>query len=201
MSAMIDTANLKAGFENPVLDSQASFRAALNAFSFPGQRQTFDRLNETPAPLTLATAGFILTLADLDTSVWLDGGANIKPVQDFLRFHSGCPLTPDPRAAAFAIITDAAEAPRLGEFCQGDELYPDRSATAVFQISSFDEGPLVTARGPGIKNEIRFQVDGLPEWFWRDWTVNSTNYPLGIDVLLNCGAEAIGLPRSISLEI
>ena len=201
MSAAIDTANLKVGFENPVLDSQATFRAALNAFSFPGRRQSFDCLGDAPAPLEPATTGFILTLADLDTPVWLDEGAAVKPVQDFLRFHSGCPLTPDPQAAAFAIISDATRAPRLGEFSQGDELYPDRSATLVIQVSSFDDGPSVSARGPGIKDEIRFQIDGLPDWFWQDWTVNAGGYPLGVDVLLSCGAEGIGLPRSISLEI
>jgi alpha-D-ribose 1-methylphosphonate 5-triphosphate synthase subunit PhnH len=201
MSAAVDTANLKAGFENPVLDSQATFRAALNAFSFPGQRQTFDHLSEPPAPLTPATAGFILTLADLDTPVWLDGGANVKPVQDFLRFHCGCPLTPVLQEASFAIITDAMQAPRLGEFSRGNELYPDRSATAVFQVPSFANGPLVIARGPGIRNETRFQVAGLPDAFWRDWAINFSGYPLGVDVLLSCGTEAIGLPRSISLEM
>ena len=200
MSTAIDTAHLKPGFENSVLDSQAVFRAALDAFSFPGKTQTMDRVPDPPAPLAPATAAYLLMIADLDTPVWLDEDADIKLVQDFLRFHSGCPLVAEPGAADFAIVTGPSRAPRLGMFAQGDELYPDRSATVVFQIASLSNGQNVTARGPGVKDSIQFQLDGLPDWFWHDWTVNNACYPLGIDVLLTCGTEVIGLPRSIQLE-
>ena len=124
MSAAIDTAHLKPGFDNPVLDSQATFRAALNAFSFPGKSQTMDRVPEPPAPLAPATAAYLLMIADLDTPIWLDQKADTQPVQDFLRFHCGCPLVREPNGATFAIIADPASAPRLGLFAQGDELYP-----------------------------------------------------------------------------
>jgi alpha-D-ribose 1-methylphosphonate 5-triphosphate synthase subunit PhnH len=200
MSTAIDTAHLKPGFENSVLDSQAVFRAALDAFSFPGKIQTMNRIPDPPAPLAPATAAYLLMIADLDTPVWLDENADFKSVQDFLRFHSGCPLAAEPDAAEFAIITDPSRAPRLGMFAQGDELYPDRSATVVFQITSLTKGQNVTARGPGVKDSIQFQLDGLPDWFWHGWRVNNACYPLGIDVLLTCGTEVIGLPRSIQLE-
>ncbi|MEX2449393.1 MAG: phosphonate C-P lyase system protein PhnH [Rhodospirillales bacterium] len=200
MSPAVDTAHLKPGFENPVLDSQATFRAILDAFSFPGRRQTVDRVPDPPAPLMPATAAYLLMIADLDTPVWLDAGANVKPVRDFLRFHCGCPLPEEPAEAAFAIVTAPSRAPRLGKFAQGNELYPDRAATVVFQTASFSDGPAVTARGPGINDTIEFKPDGMPDWFWRDWAVNHAGYPLGIDVLLACGAEVIGMPRSIYLE-
>ncbi len=200
MRAAIDTGDLKAGFENSVLDSQAIFRAVLNAFSFPGKVQTLDRMPVPPTQLTPATAAFLLMIADLDTPVWLDASANVKPVQDFLRFHCGCPLVHEPMEAAIAIVSQPSQAPRLGMFAQGDELYPDRSATVIFQVSSFTQGRNVTARGPGVKGAIQFQIDGLPDWFWQDWVINHACYPLGIDVLLTSGTEAIGLPRSIQLE-
>ncbi|MEE2995861.1 MAG: phosphonate C-P lyase system protein PhnH [Pseudomonadota bacterium] len=200
MSTVVDTANLQPGFENPVLDAQATFRAALVAFSLPGKRQRFDRLSDVPAPLTTATAAFILMLADLDTPVWLDPGADVQQVQDYLRFHCGCPLMAKPEEADFAIVTDSGTAPRLGEFAQDNELFPDRSATVIFQVSSLDAGQKVKAHGPGIKSEIEIQAKGLPNWFWQDWAVNAACYPLGIDVLLTCGDEAIGLPRSVIVE-
>ena len=200
MSAAVDTTNLKPGFENPVLDSQATFRAALDAFSFPGKRQQFDRMGDAPAPMMLATAAFFLMLVDLDTPVWLDASANDKQVQDYLRFHCGCPLMKEPHEADFAVITNAGAAPRLGEFAQNNELYPDRSATVIFQVSSFDTGPSVIAHGPGIETKTKIQTDGLPDWFWQDWTVNAGCYPFGIDVLLTCGSEAIGLSRSVIVE-
>lgn len=200
MSTAVDTANLQPGFDNPVLDSQATFRAALDAFSFPGKKQLFDGLQDVPAPLMPATAAFLLMLADLDTSVWLDAHADVDQVKDYLRFHCGCPLLSDAEKANFAVVSDVSAAPRLGEFAQGNELYPDRSATVIFQVSSFEAGQKIVARGPGIQTEIRIQAEGLPDWFWRDWAVNAACYPLGIDILLTCGNEAIGLPRSITVE-
>ena len=200
MNTAIDTAHLKPGFSNPVLDSQATFRAALNAFSFPGRIQTMDRIADPPAPLSAATVAYLLTIADLDTPTWLDTKAGNKSVRDFLLFHCGCPLVGETEAAALAVVTDPAAAPRLGMFAQGDELYPDRSATVIIQVTSFSKGQTVTARGAGVKDSMPLQIDGLPDWFWQDWTTNQACYPLGVDVLLTCGAEAIGLPRSIHLE-
>ena len=200
MNAAIDTAHLKPGFANPVLDSQATFRAALNAFSIPGKIQGMDRIPDPPAPLAPATAAYLLTIADLDTPVWLDAKSGNKSVQDFLRFHCGCPLVRESEEAAFAIVTDLTQTPRLGMFAQGNELYPDRSATVVLQVTSLRKGQTVTARGPGVKHSMQLQIDGLPDWFWQDWTTNHACYPLGIDILLTCGTEAIGLPRSIHLE-
>ncbi len=200
MSAAIDTTHLKPGFENPVLDSQVTFRAALDAFSFPGKIQTMDRVLDPPAPLAPATAAYLLMVADLDTPVWIDEKADIQPVQYFLRFHCSCPLVREPNDATFAVIADPDRAPRLGMFAQGDELYPDRSATVIFQIDTFAGGQTVTARGPGINDTIQFQLDGLPDLFWKDWAINHGCYPLGVDVLLTCGTSAIGLPRSIHLE-
>ena len=148
MNAAIDTAHLKPGFSNPVLDSQATFRAALNAFSFPGRIQAMDRIADPPSPLSAATAAYLLTLADLDTPTWLDTKAGNKSVRDFLRFHCGCPLVRETEAAILAVVTNPTEAPRLGMFAQGDELYPDRSATLIFQVTSLSKGQAVTARGP-----------------------------------------------------
>ena len=200
MTSAVDTANLKPGFEDLVLDSQATFRAALDAFSFPGKRQRFDRLEDAPAPLNTATSAFLLMLADMDTPVWLDAKADVDQVQDFLRFHCGCPLMSKSAEGDFAVVCDANAAPRLGEFAQGNELYPDRSATVIFQVTSLDAGQTVTAHGPGIKTEVKIQAEGLPDWFWQDWAINAGCYPLGIDVLLTCGNEAIGLPRSVIVE-
>lgn len=195
--AEIDTSKLKRGFENSVLDSQAIFRTVLNAFSYPGRVRNLAPTPEPPEPLCAATAAFCLALADRDTPVWLDAKADGSAVRDFLRFHCGCPIVRAPEEASFAIIVDAAAAPRLSAFSIGDDSFPDRSATVVFQVTSLTAGQTVVATGPGIQNSRRLSIDGLPAWFWEDWTANHAAYPLGIDLLLASGSDVVGMPRSI----
>ena len=60
------------GFADPVFDSQATFRAALDALARPGRVAALPPVLTPPAPLNPATAALCLTLADLDTPLWLD---------------------------------------------------------------------------------------------------------------------------------
>jgi alpha-D-ribose 1-methylphosphonate 5-triphosphate synthase subunit PhnH len=193
----IDSLQLKPGFENPVLDSQAIFRAVLNAFAYPGRIRTVAPAPEPPFPLYAATAAFCLALADMDTPVWLDAKADCSAVRDFLRFHCGCPLVRTPGEATFAVIADTASAPRLSAFSIGDDRFPDRSATVVFQAPSLAAGQPLVVAGPGINEQGRLSIDGLPTWFWDDWAANYASFPLGIDLVLTCGPDVIAMPRSI----
>ncbi len=200
MTIEIDSAKLSPGFKNPVLDSQSVFRAVLNAVSFPGRIHTLQPAPEPPAPLYPATVAFCLALADINTPVWLDAPSNRKSVRDFLRFHCGCPLTEKPDDAGFAVVSDAAAAPHLAAFTLGHDMFPDRSATVVFQVRSFAAGKPVIATGPGIQDRQRLTIDGLPAWFWQDWAANHACFPLGVDLIFACGHDVIALPRSIRVE-
>lgn len=79
-------------------------------------------------------------------------------------------------------------------------MFPDRSATVVFQVRSFAAGKPVIATGPGIQDSRRLTIDGLPAWFWQDWAANHACFPLGVDLVLACGDDIIALPRSIRVE-
>jgi alpha-D-ribose 1-methylphosphonate 5-triphosphate synthase subunit PhnH len=200
MSATIDVSALKPGFSNPVIDSQAAFRAILEAMSFPTRIQTIAAALDPPAPLEPAAAAICLTLMDMDTPVWLDEAADTRPAQDFLRFHCGCSLVDEPAAGQFAVVADPTASPRLGMFAQGSEIYPDQSATVIVQAPSLTAGPKRTARGPGIEDLGTLAVDGLPDRFWHEWKMNHSGFPNGVDILFACGAAVIGLPRSIEVE-
>ncbi len=91
--------------------------------------------------------------------------------------------------------------PRLHEFAQGDDKYPDRSTTVIVQVSSLTDGPRTIWSGPGVNGSIDVCIDGLPDWFWDDWRRNNESYPLGVDVLFACAGAVIGLPRSIKVEV
>lgn len=184
------------GFADPVFDSQSVFRRVLSALSRPGLRRPVDRPVSVPSPLAGPTAAVALTLFDQDTPVWLDPVLRVPPVETYLRFHCGCPLTPAPEDAAFALIGDAGAIPPLTRFRQGEDRYPDRSATLVLQCPSLTGGPSRRLTGPGIDGAVTVAPAGLSDAFWDDWAANGALYPLGVDIVLTDGHGLMGLPRT-----
>jgi alpha-D-ribose 1-methylphosphonate 5-triphosphate synthase subunit PhnH len=198
----IDTASLKPGLADPVHGAQHLFRGLLSAMAHPGRAVDLGEAVtvDGPVPLDPATTGAALTLLDYDTPLWVDWIADTPPVRGYLKFHCGCPIVARSQDAAFGLITDPANMPRLALFAQGVDQYPDRSATLLLQVPSLSGGPAVTLRGPGIKGTATAAPGGLPDWFWNDWRLNAGQFPLGVDVFLTCGTSVIGLPRSILAE-
>jgi len=200
MRDVIDTTGLGAGFAAPVLDAQRAFRGLLEAMSYPGRIVGLDSGAAAPVPLAAATAAICLALADFDTPLWLDAAASASRAPDWLRFHCGVPLVEDADAARFAVVTDPAGMPPLRSFHPGVDEYPDRSATVVVQVDGLAAGSGLRLTGPGIREEARLAVAGLPPRFLAEWEENRRLYPLGVDVLLVSGDRVVGLPRTIRLE-
>src|SRR3546814_2619843 len=91
----------------------------------------------------------------------IDGIADTPPLRTYLKFHCGCPLVERSQVAAFALVTDPANMPRLALFAQGVDQYPDRAATLLLQVPSLEGGPAVTLRGPGIRDTAVIAPFGL----------------------------------------
>jgi len=195
-----DAADLKPGLADPVHDSQRIFRGLMKALAHPGRKAALADSLQGPEPLDSATAAAALTLIDYDTPLWIDWIADTPQVRAYLKFHCSCPLVERSATAAFALITDPENMPRLALFAQGVDLYPDRSATLLIQLPSLEGGPAVTLSGPGIRETETVAPAGLPDWFWNDWRLNAAQFPLGVDVFFTCGSDVIGLPRSILAE-
>lgn len=200
MTAGIDLSRVRPGFADPVRNSQSVFRAIMEAVARPGIPMGLEAAPEAPAPLSPAAGAVALTLLDFETSVWLSPSVEGGEGRDWLRFHCGCPLVSNPKAAAFAFIANAAEALRLSEFNPGDAKYPDRSTTVVFQISDLQGGEPVRLAGPGIKGERRIAPLGLPEGFWDQVAENGADFQFGVDVLLVADRSVIGLPRTVRIQ-
>ena len=83
----------------------------------------------------------------------------------------------------------------------GDYLYPDRSATLVIGCKWKDPtGARLRLSGPGIPQQTRVQIGGLPDAFWS-LRERSSRYPLGWDIYLLSGRYVIGLPRTTRVEM
>lgn len=187
------------GFANPVFDAQSVFRAAQDALARPGIVQAMPCEALTPPEgFCLAAAAMLLTLADYATPVWLTGGL-AHPSAYWLSFHTGAPVVDDPALAQFAHLPVGAEMPLLSAFSQGEECYPDRSATLLIECAAFSGGAPVRLSGPGIKDAVEIAPCGLRCGFWVEMIRNAAQFPLGVDVLLLAGRAVIGLPRSTKI--
>lgn len=188
---------LAAGFTDAVHQPQRAFRALMSAMAEPGRVLPLPAPLHPPAPLTAEMASLALTLLDFETPVFLDAplAASVE-VADFLKFHTGAPLTGAPSAARFALLRDGAALPDLSLFAQGEPDYPDRSATLIVAVEEMGPGPLLL-EGPGISGRRAFRAAPLPEDFATRLAANAAGFPLGVDIVLCAPGCVCALPRSV----
>lgn len=184
-------------FADPVHGSQATFRLVMEALARPGTVVPIPALVWAP-PLHPAAVAVALTLLDYEAPIWLDRRLASAPgLTDWFRFHTGAPITPDPRRAAFAFVADPAQAPPLDAFSLGTMEYPDCSTTLVLQVESLSTGEGFTLSGPGIAGTQSFAVDPLPRGFRAQLIANRERFPRGVDVILVTDDAIAALPRSV----
>ena len=190
---------LTPGLADPAHDAQQLFRSILDAASHPGRVVSLSAAPVGPGALSCAATGYLLTLADRDTPVWLAPSFDQPAVRDFLRFHAGSPIAADRTAAAFAVL--GADTPQAFEgFNLGTDAYPDRSATLVIEVADLRSGPVRQWRGPGIDGRMSVDIAGLSDAFWQDWATTHAQFPCGVDLVFTAGTELCALPRSIIVE-
>ncbi len=197
VSEAIDLGAVRRGFQRPALEAQRIYRRLLDAIARPGRIQDLSEAPEPPAGFTRAMAGIALTLLDFETKVWLDPRLRGGEAEAWLRFHCNCPFVEDPKAAAFALVVDAAAMPRLDAFDEGDARYPDRSTTIIVQIPALTGGETVSLEGPGIDGEIAVAPSGLPADIWQQVADNGREFQLGVDLMVVDDENVLGLPRTV----
>lgn len=188
------SSGLSPGFADPVAQSQACFRAVLDAMARPGRVHTVTGV-VPPSPLGTAAAAVLLTLVDHETPLWLD--AELRETAPWLGFHCGAPVVTDPPAAAFGA---ASTLPDLDRFNAGTHEMPEIAATIVVQVDALGAGPRFRLSGPGLREPAGFAVTGLPADFVARWRANHRLFPCGIDLILCAGDQLAALPRSITIE-
>jgi alpha-D-ribose 1-methylphosphonate 5-triphosphate synthase subunit PhnH len=183
---------MRPGFADPVLDSQAAFRALLEAMARPGRVQRIAAGPDAPG-LMRASAAALLTLADAETPVWTDAEA----AREWIAFHTGARFA-EPGEAMFLLAVLGT--PPLASLNPGTDEAPQEGATLIVEVSSLREGEGWRLTGPGIGREHRLRADGLPADFAAQWAANATRFPRGVDVVLCCGDRLAALPRTTRLE-
>ena len=183
------------GFADPVLESQACFRAVLDALARPGTLHEAGVGLVPPAPLASAAAAVLLTLVDGETQLWM--APEFAASRDWVNFHCGTVPVAAADTAAFVL---AAGLPDLAALDAGSDEQPDASATVIVQVAVFGRGHRLRLSGPGLRVPATLEVDGLPEDFPALWAANYALFPRGVDLLLCCGSTLAALPRSVRVE-
>jgi alpha-D-ribose 1-methylphosphonate 5-triphosphate synthase subunit PhnH len=191
---------LAAGFANPVMAAQSTFRAVLAATARPGTIWPIVAELAPPAPLSRGAGAIALTLCDQDTPVWLDARLRAtNAIAEWLRFHCGVRIVDEPGAAVFAFAGDGASLPDFAHFNPGSIDYPDRSTTIVILVESLQSGIPLTLTGPGIRGQQTLRAAPLPHDIAERLTGNRRLFPRGVDLLLVAADAVAALPRSVRL--
>ena len=182
------------GFADPVRDSQAVFRAVLDAMARPGRVHPVAAPATPPPGLDRATAAVLLTLVDPETPLWLDEKAALT--RDWLLFHCGPPLVPVTEAR-FGLALGPAS---IAALPAGTDEEPETSATLILQVAALGEGTALRLEGPGLPAPSHLAVRGLPDAFLTEWEANRALFPRGVDVILCAGERLTALPRTVRIE-
>ena len=193
-----DLQQVRPGFHDAALGSQAVFRSALSALSHPG------RVIETPDVSALprqghgAAALLLQALVDSDCAVWLSPALAGSDAAAWLRFHTGCRWAASPERARFLWIAEGDALPALASLDAGTHEYPDQSATCVVEVAALGDTAIeaFVLTGPGIATEQALSVRGLPGDFADQWDANHRGFPRGVDLFLATPTHIAGLPRS-----
>lgn len=183
--------SLTGGFANPAFQAAHAFRSIMEAMARPGTLHMIGGA-EPPAPLSKAAGSVLLTLCDMDTPVYLAGGADTGFVREWLAFHTGAPLV-GPERCMFAVGDWDALHP-LSSYPKGTAQYPDRSATLIIECETLGASG-ATLIGPGIKESAALS---LPEV--QAFQENHRLFPLGLDFILTCEDQLAALPRSTEVS-
>ena len=183
------------GFADPVGESQACFRAVLQALSRPGSVHDAGRGLTPPAGLAAATAAVLLTLVDAETPLHI--ATAFAGARDWIAFHCGA-LPGDSGSRGGFLLCDAL--PDLATVNAGTDEGPEDSATPILQIAGFDAGTPFVLAGPGLERPVRVRIQGLPTDFADIWAANHALYPRGVDLILCAGARVAAFPRSLRIE-
>ncbi|MBO0906154.1 phosphonate C-P lyase system protein PhnH [Jiella sonneratiae] len=187
---------VEGGFANPVFDAQAVFAAVLQAISRPGTVADCGSRAAPPAPLSPAQGAILLALADAETGLFVE--AADAALEAWLGFQTGARLTE--AAGAEIAVAGRFDRSALGRFPLGTLAYPDRSATLIVEVPSFNAGPPLRLSGPGVRGSAEIRPAGLGEGFVAARRANRALAPCGLDLLLTCGSRVLALPRSTLVE-
>lgn len=177
---------------DPITDTQATFRALVEAMSRPGTIH--------PVPTSPADHAVISTLVDHEVSCHTDDVRTREALAD-----AGRLTTAEIGSAAIVHSVGPLSVPHT-QLAQGTDIEPSMGATVIYRIDALahdppDGGVSLTLRGPGVDGARQLGVMGLPVSEFSAIAGVQAGYPRGIDVVLCAPGAVAALPRSVTMEV
>lgn len=197
----INLSTLAQGFENVGRDSQIIFRQIMGSFARPGLPVEISPLVKPSPEFDVSVAGSLLmALMETGTALYLPNEAQISNWANYLKFHTSCVLTPECQNAEFIWIQDGAHLPSLLSCALGSVEFPETSSTLIIDVNGIEiNSESMDAKvwtGPGIKEPIQIDIQGISTAFWREREELRQMYPCGVDVIFCSSTQIVSLPRS-----
>lgn len=175
---------------------QRIFRLLLTAFSEPGR---LVQLPDEPGVPTYLLPVLALANSQLPIAVVDRDGSGARLVTGF----TGTPTAP-PTEARLVAVAQPVEPALLQRLPIGTAESPELAALVVLAARSIGAegvGPLtLRLRGPGVPDERKLTVDGIPRRAFEVIAERNRDAPRGLDVLLVADGEVLAVPRTCSLS-
>lgn len=173
--------------------ARQTFLALMWAFSYPGRVRCLPNSRLDEDDFTLIGR----TLLDLETSYFCPDEALAAQ----LARCGAKALAASAAAYVFLPHLDEAALALIPHVKIGTHALPDESATLIIG-GDFDapDAPECICRGPGIEDQVRLRIGGVPPAFW-ELRRQTICYPLGFDVFFVHRGRVVGCPRTTQVEV
>ena len=188
---------------DPVHDTQAIFRAAIRAVSYPGQVQDIRSATDgidIGTDLNPALAGVALTFLDAQASFCLWPGS--ETASGLLIARVSDARQADPEEAQYHLVPRGGDCRAAVERASSGTLEePHRGATIVIEVDAITEGTRWRLEGPGIRDAAVLAATGLASAVLERRDARCAEFPLGIDLLLvDRDCRLVALPRTTRIR-
>ena len=204
------------GFDD-VFDSQAAFRALLDALSRPGKVRRLPACSYTGAPEGFCPPSLTIMKTLCDHRVSFSLVPRETALERYLEVNLAAPYE-GVENADYVIFSGSSFDEGFMRLKRGSPEFPESSATALLCVGSLAEGALDTApgttpdaagpscrlalSGPGVQDKAFLTVTGFDPRYGEARARTNNVSPMGIDLfLVDTGGRVAGIPRTSVVEI
>jgi alpha-D-ribose 1-methylphosphonate 5-triphosphate synthase subunit PhnH len=186
-------------FTSAARESQAVFRAVLQALARPGRIYQLPAVREFPRADARYGYAILAALADGEVSICLTGASEAECA--FASLGTGARLSRVGEADYALALEDDPTVPI--SLTRGELETPEDGATLVALVRRIGaDGLALSCAGPGVRSSTRLRVAGLSSETMAARNVACSAYPLGIDlILVDVDGRVAGIPRTTTVTV
>ena len=180
------------------IDNHACFRLLLQAMSRPGK--IFEMPDAVGTTFVTSLLRLLDSILDQPSSCHLIN--NNPELEHKIKKRTGAQFT-DAQSADFILALTGSSQRKTLVAKRGQNDFPNDGATILFGVERLEEGTETSGiklTGPGIKEAIYPQINGLNDEELKQLQTVNVDFPLGVDsIFLDQNSRLMCIPRSTRL--